>query len=89
MNTGRNLHSHSAFESPVSRRQEVSGFGNNGDGDGGDNFEIVCDSDDENGYLYGKTKFYLKHRDTGMYLYTDDKSKFDHNNCPRCPIIGY
>lgn len=35
MATQRNLHSHSAFESPVSRRQEVSAFGDNGDGDGG------------------------------------------------------
>ena len=35
MNTGKNLHSHSAFDSPVSGRQEVSGFGDNGDGDGG------------------------------------------------------
>ena len=37
MNTRRNLHSHSNFDSPVSRRQEVSGFGDHGDGDGGKN----------------------------------------------------
>ena len=35
MNTGRNLHSHARFDSPVSGRQEVSAFGDNGDGDGG------------------------------------------------------
>ncbi len=38
MNTGRNLHSHSGFDAPVSRRQEVSGFGDNGDGDGGNHY---------------------------------------------------
>ena len=46
MNTGRNLHSHMHFQSPVSSRQEVSGFGSNGEGDGGDNWIIECDSND-------------------------------------------
>jgi len=76
MNTGRNLHSHAAFNSPVTGRQEVSAFGNQGDGDRGDNWQIECDSDDVDGYIYGKTKFYLKHKDTGLYLYTDQGSKF-------------
>ena len=44
MNSGRNLHSHSSFDSPVSRRQEVSGFGDHGDGDGGDNWIIECEA---------------------------------------------
>ena len=35
MNTGKNLHSHANFDSPVSRRQEVSAFGDQGDGDRG------------------------------------------------------
>ena len=88
-NTGKNLHSHSNFASPVTGRQEVSAFGNSGEGDGGDNWEIECDSDDVNGYVYGKTKFYLKHRDTGLYLYTDMGSQYTEANCRRCPIIGY
>ena len=41
------------------------------------------------GYIYGKTKFYLKHRDTGQYLYTDQGSKYTEQNCRRCPIVGY
>lgn len=89
MNTGRNLHSHSAFQSPVSGRQEVSAFGNGGDGDGGDNFIIECERDDIAGYVYGKTKFFLKHKDTGLYLYTDANSKYTHQNCRNCPIVGY
>ena len=35
MNTKRNIHSHSGFHSPVSGRQEVSAFGDEGDGDQG------------------------------------------------------
>jgi dolichyl-phosphate-mannose--protein O-mannosyl transferase len=89
MNTGKNLHSHAAFESPVSRRQEVSAFGDNGDGDGGDNWIIECEGNDVDGLVYGKTTFYLKHRDTGLYLYTDTNSKYNDNNCRRCPIIGH
>jgi dolichyl-phosphate-mannose--protein O-mannosyl transferase len=89
MNTGRNLHSHAAFQSPVTGRQEVSAFGNQGDGDGGDNWIIECDSEDVEGYIYGKTKFYLKHRDTGNYLYSDTNSKYTENNCRRCPIVGH
>ena len=89
MNTGRNVHSHSNFDSPVSGRQEVSAFGNHGDGDGGDNWEIECESDDVDGYVYGKTNFYLKHRDTGLYLYTDGGSKYTEYNCRRCPIVGH
>lgn len=89
MNTGRNLHSHSAFNSPISGRQEVSGFGNGGDGDGGDNWRIECDTGDRDGLVYGETRFYLKHKDTGNYLYTDVQSKFNNHNCHRCPIIGH
>ena len=88
MNTRKNLHSHSAFDSPVSGRQEVSSFGNDGDGDGGDNWVVECESDDVGGYVFGKTNFYLKHRDTGLYLYTDTNSKYTDYNCRRCPIIG-
>ncbi len=36
--TGRNLHSHSPFKSPLSQQQEVSGYGSNGDGDRGDDW---------------------------------------------------
>ena len=39
--------------------------------------------------MFGKTTFYIKHRDTGMYLYTDTGSKFNEHNCRRCPIVGH
>ena len=40
--TGKNLHSHSQFGSLLTGKQEVSGFGSNGEGDGGDDWIIEC-----------------------------------------------
>ena len=42
--TGRNLHSHSGYKSPLSNRQEVSGYGDDGFGDAGDDWKIECNS---------------------------------------------
>ncbi|PIK42972.1 putative stromal cell-derived factor 2 [Apostichopus japonicus] len=39
--TRRNLHSHD-FQSPLSHNQEVSCFGEDGEGDAGDNWVVVC-----------------------------------------------
>jgi dolichyl-phosphate-mannose--protein O-mannosyl transferase len=39
--TKKNLHSHHV-SSPLSGRQEVSAYGNNGDGDTGDHWAVVC-----------------------------------------------
>jgi hypothetical protein len=36
----------------------------------------------------GKTLFYLKHLGSNQYLTTENGFMFNHNNCPRCPIIG-
>ncbi|GCB62537.1 stromal cell-derived factor 2-like [Scyliorhinus torazame] len=41
INTGRNLHSHH-FTSPLSGNQEVSAFGEEGEGDSLDNWTVVC-----------------------------------------------
>lgn len=38
--THRNLHSHAGIPSPVSGQQEVTGFGDNGNGDANDNWRI-------------------------------------------------
>ncbi len=42
--TSRNLHSHH-FSSPLSSSQEVSAFGEDGEGDTGDVWTVVCDGD--------------------------------------------
>lgn len=41
LNTNRNLHSHH-FQSPLSRNLEVTAFGENGEGDEGDHWVVVC-----------------------------------------------
>ncbi len=54
----------------------------------GDNWIIECIKNDIGGEVFGMTQFYLKHKDTGYYLYTDKASMFNNRNCRRCPIIG-
>lgn len=41
VDTKKNLHSHH-FQSPLSGNQEVSCYGNKGEGDSGDNWTVVC-----------------------------------------------
>ena len=41
METGKNLHSHK-ISSPISHRNEVSGHGDDGEGDTQDNWQIDC-----------------------------------------------
>ena len=92
--TGRNLHSHSGFKSPLSNRQEVSGYGDDGFGDTGDDWKFECNvradwgpTKKEGDIIDGSTLFHLKHVDTGYYVMTDSND-FNNSNCPRCPIVG-
>ena len=94
-NTGRNLHTHSGFKAPLSGRQEVSGYGEDGFGDAGDDWILECNDKPQYGraqtkgsIIEGSTLFFLKHMDTNMYLMTDT-TDFNRQNCPRCPIIGH
>lgn len=43
--TKKNLHSHN-FQSPLSGNQEVSCYGDKGEGDSGDNWTVVCSGED-------------------------------------------
>ncbi|OXU28103.1 hypothetical protein TSAR_015371 [Trichomalopsis sarcophagae] len=61
--TKKNLHSHHV-SSPLSGKQEVSAYGNNGDGDTGDHWMVVCPSD----YWERDEPVMLKHIDTEVYL---------------------
>ena len=93
--TGRNLHSHAGYKSPLTNRQEVTGYGDDGFGDGGDDWKIICDNKPQLGKIKkqegdeidGKTLFYLQHVATGKFLITD-YTDFNNKNCPRCPING-
>ncbi|ODM96880.1 Stromal cell-derived factor 2 [Orchesella cincta] len=61
--TGRNLHSH-LFSSPLSGHQEISAFGEEGEGDSGDIWEIVCKSHN----WQRDDAIQLRHVDTEAYL---------------------
>jgi len=64
LSTKRNLHSH-FFQSPITHQQEVSAFGENGDGDTGDNWIAKCSTK----YWNRKNKLRFQHDDTGLYLH--------------------
>ena len=84
--TRKNLHSH-LFRSPLSGNQEVSGFGENGFGDTGDNWVVECESKADK-YWQRVAKVTLKHADTSKYLSTGEMYKFDQRNCGhQCPIM--
>ena len=66
--TGKNLHSSKGKASPVSQRQEVSGFGDDGSGDVNDDWELECNKEPQYGVtkqagelITGKDSFFLKH----------------------------
>jgi hypothetical protein len=37
----------------------------------------------------GKTLFYLKHMGSEQYLSLENAIQYNHQNCPRCPIVGH
>ncbi|KAJ8915624.1 hypothetical protein NQ315_003408 [Exocentrus adspersus] len=61
--TKKNLHSH-YFQSPLSGSQEISCYGDNGEGDSGDNWVVVCSGEN----WRRDDAVMLKHVDTQMYL---------------------
>jgi dolichyl-phosphate-mannose--protein O-mannosyl transferase len=84
--TGKNLHSH-LFRAPLSGNQEVSGYGEKGVGDTGDNWQVLCDSSNEIYWQRYKPVIFL-HVDTRKYLSTMDSFKFTPQNCGgQCPIM--
>lgn len=86
VDTGKNLHSH-LFRSPLSGQQEVSGFGEGGNGDTGDNWQVLCDSSSEKYWnRYDIVSF--MHVDTKKYLSTSNTHRFNQANCGgNCPIM--
>jgi dolichyl-phosphate-mannose--protein O-mannosyl transferase len=62
--TKRNLHSH-LFQSPLSNNQEVSAFGEMGEGDDGDNWIVECDDE----YWQRDEGVRLKHELTKKFLH--------------------
>nr|CAG4650504.1 EOG090X0E0P [Sida crystallina] len=67
--TRKFLHSHH-FLSPLSNNQEVSAFGENGVGDSGDHWQVICDSD----FWDRDDEVALRHVDTSYYLATSGQA---------------
>lgn len=85
--TEKNLHTH-GFNAPISqqRRHEVSAFGDGGEGDGGDNWRLICLDSAKFWTRGGKIR--LQSTATGRYLYSGNDVRFTQQNCPNCPIIN-
>jgi dolichyl-phosphate-mannose--protein O-mannosyl transferase len=64
LSTKRNLHSH-LFQSPLSNNQEVSAFGENGEGDDGDYWIVECDEE----FWRRDEPVRIKHEATKKYLH--------------------
>ncbi|RZC39126.1 MIR domain containing protein [Asbolus verrucosus] len=69
LETKKNLHSHH-FSSPLSGYQEISCYGDNGEGDSGDHWVVVCSGDSWS----RDDSIMLKHVDTDMYLSASGKT---------------
>ncbi|EFN88606.1 Stromal cell-derived factor 2 [Harpegnathos saltator] len=61
--TKKNLHSH-LISSPLSGKQEVSAYGEKGEGDSGDNWMVIC----SNNFWERDDAIMLKHIETNIYL---------------------
>lgn len=86
--TEKNLHSH-LVRSPLSRQQEVSGFGESMEGDTGDDWILVCGNSSDK-VLERAKKFHLQHVDTRRYLAASSEYKFNQQNCGGgCPIMNH
>ncbi|KAK4469977.1 hypothetical protein MN116_007474 [Schistosoma mekongi] len=66
--TRKNLHSHH-FQSPLSPNFEVSAFGDDGVGDEGDDWQVICDG----AYWKQSSNIRLKHISTEGYLHLSGK----------------
>ena len=85
LTTRRNLHTHT-IPSPLSRQQEISGFGEDGKGDTGDDWVVECNT----GQWKRNKPVRFKHVDTQRYLGGSANVKFTQQNCGHsCPILHH
>ena len=89
--TRRYLHSH-LHTSPLTNKQEVSGYGEGSHSDTSDNWRIDCPA--ASGLHFGSPLptstplVAFVHVDTGKALYTRRADEFNQHNCRGCPIVG-
>jgi len=86
LNTAKNVHTHN-FRSPLTGNQEVSAFGEQGEGDTGDNWVVICTT--KSGFWEREEQVEFRSTETGKYLASSTQAKFTQNNCPNCPILGH
>eukprot|EP00540_Astrosyne_radiata_P011051 CAMPEP_0116857312 /NCGR_PEP_ID=MMETSP0418-20121206/20474_1 /TAXON_ID=1158023 /ORGANISM="Astrosyne radiata, Strain 13vi08-1A" /LENGTH=226 /DNA_ID=CAMNT_0004490963 /DNA_START=56 /DNA_END=737 /DNA_ORIENTATION=+ len=83
--TKKCLHTH-GIPSPLSRQQEITGFGEDGVGDTGDDWKVECSTK----VWMRDQKVRLRHVDTGKYLGGSANVKFTQQNCGHsCPILHH
>lgn len=75
-NTKKFLHSHK-HKSPLTQRQEVSGYGDLNTSDRGDDWVVECGGD----AWVRDGPVSLKHAATGQFLYTRGQDQFNNQNC--------
>ena len=99
--TRKYLHSH-LHTSPLTNRQEVSGYGEASHSDTGDNWKVDCTapamtvgaviplppSTPSSSSPPSSPTLSLHHVDTGKRLYSRRVDEFTQQNCRGCPIIG-
>ena len=84
-----NLHSHT-MRSPLSGQQEVTGFGERGEGDRADDWIVQPKRNSKDHYWRIGDDVFLKHSDTNMYLGSTDQAKFTQRNCGHsCPVLNH
>uniref|UniRef100_A0A7S0CM56 MIR domain-containing protein n=1 Tax=Proboscia inermis TaxID=420281 RepID=A0A7S0CM56_9STRA len=81
LTTQKNLHTHNT-RSAITRQQEVSGFGEAGEGDTADNWLVVC-----SGIWQRDMNVRLQHTETGAFLSAKKAANFNEQNCRNCPIL--
>lgn len=88
VNTGSNLHSH-LYKSPLTQNQEVTGFGDGGQGDAGDNWTV--NGIRSSGVHWKRNQSVsITHADTGKNLGSSKRGMFTRNNCGnRCPVMDH
>ena len=80
----KNLHTH-PIPSALSGQQEVSGYGDKGEGNHGDDWQVLC-----NGTTWQKHQTVrIRHEVTGAFLAASKSFVFNEQNCRNCPILKH
>ena len=82
--TRRNLHSHSGHPSPVTRQQEVTCFGNGGQGDGNDNWKVELSGD-----WFAKQRLRLVHVATNHALHSHAGPSHPQHTAGQQEVTGF